>query len=309
MSFARNALSLAIVLTFALRLSAQDAGKPFEEPPAVDGTRTLASLEQRISAPPQAFLAMFPDRTVTPHVMTPDEHRKFLDAVHKLTPLQQSVLRDRLESFSFVDGIPNTALTYPVNQKDPNTRYYISIRGGVLDDTLSQFLTWKERTMFDFSNSSLTLNVDGGNMDAIVYILLHEATHVVDLSMGLSQGRDRTLYSADRIWQSNRDPVPQYRNALLESILFRTDTEKKISITQAAALYGALSHTPFVSLYGSNNRGDDLAELVAWYDLSQKLGQPYQIQLWDGHTMVFHYDPMRNRKVRKRFGQINFLYR
>jgi len=249
---------------------------------------------------------MFTDRTLTTHVLTADEHRKFQDAVHKLTPLQQKVLSERLESFSFVDGMPNTALTYPVNSKDPNTRYYITIRGGVLQQTASEFLTWKERTIFDFSNSSLTLKVDAGNTDAILYILLHEATHVVDLSLGLSEGRDRKLYSADQVWQANRDIVPQYRNPLLESIVFRTD--KTISITKAPALYEALSQTPFVSLYGSNNRGDDLAELIACYDLSENLGQPFQIQLWDGNKMVFHYDPMRNQNVRKRFGQIKFFF-
>jgi hypothetical protein len=198
-------------------------------------------------------------------------------------------------------------LTYPVNSKDPNTRYYISIRGGVLQDTVSQFLTWKERTLFDFSNSSLTLKVDAGNMDGILYILLHEATHVVDLSMGLDAGGNPKVYSSGRIWETNHDTVPQYRDALLDSILFRTD--KTIPITQATALYGVLSRTPFVSLYGSNNQHDDLAELVACYTLFQKFGQPYQIQLWDGNTMVFHYDPMHNRKVRRRFRQIKLFYR
>jgi hypothetical protein len=263
-------------------------------------------LEDRITRPPEAFLKMFPHGTLTTHVLTPAERKRLQKALHSLTPLQQEVLKQRLASISFVDGMPNTALTYPVKQDDPETKYNITIRGSALDESLSHLLTWKEKTCFDFANSPLTLKVDAGKMNAIVYILLHEATHVVDLSMGLSAGRHPSLYSASRIWQSNRGLQPEYRDPLLESVLFRSD--KTTSIAKAPAVYTALSKSPFVSLYGSNNREDDLAELVAWYDLSQKLDQPYQIQLWDGNRMVFHYDPMQNPQVRQRFPDIHFFY-
>ncbi|UUF13099.1 MULTISPECIES: hypothetical protein [Flavobacterium] len=41
--------------------------------------------------------------------------------------------------------------------------------------------TWKENTCYvKYENNEYEVIVDAGNLDAIVYVLLHEATHIVD---------------------------------------------------------------------------------------------------------------------------------
>ena len=51
----------------------------------------------------------------------------------------------------------------------------------------------------------------------------------------------------------------------------------KIPLADAPRVYDALQKTPFVSLYGSLNWTDDLAEYVAAYHLTEVLKQPYRI--------------------------------
>jgi hypothetical protein len=148
----------------------------------------------------------------------------------------------------------------------------------------------------------------------IVYVLLHEATHIVDGSLqiterGLGDRLDKssaTSFTKD-VWSGRTTLAPQYRNTLFESITFRADG-KVLSVDQAEEVYKALSRTPFVSLYGSNNRHDDLAEVVTWYHLTEKLKQPYRIEIRKKGQVIFVYEPMRSRLVRSRFDQMKRFY-
>jgi hypothetical protein len=51
---------------------------------------------------------------------------------------------------------------------------------------LIEWLTWKKRTCLEAAGSTLSVNVEAGKFDAIVYVLLHEATHVIDFCLGIT---------------------------------------------------------------------------------------------------------------------------
>jgi hypothetical protein len=247
---------------------------------------------------------------VSTHVLTSDERRKLTAAFAELTPLHRRVLQERLRTISFADGLPHTALTSTVNPGEPYPLFDITFRAGVLQETVSQFLTNKERGCFDTAGSSLSVAIVGGSLDAIVYVLLHEATHVVDLALGVVSGDQVSPTAgsiADGVWSNRLTAAPPYRQPLLESTAFR-HTGKVMSITRAREVYTALGRTPFASLYGSSNWGDDVAELVAWYDLTQKLKQPYRIELRDQGRVVFTYAPMDAPLVRSRFRLVERFY-
>ena len=191
------------------------------------------ALESRIGETPAAVLKQFKDAGAKPtdHVLTPVERRKVSRAFAALPPLSHRILRERLRSLSFLDGMPNTALTSTINPDEPYKLFDVTIRAGILNEDVSQFLTQKERTCFDTANSSLDVFIQGGRLDAIVYVLLHEATHIVDGSLqitterGLGDRLDKssaTSFTKD-VWSGRTLLAPQYRNTLLESIIFRAD--------------------------------------------------------------------------------------
>jgi hypothetical protein len=283
------------------------------------GLDPASSFESRINETPAAVLKMFTGAglgTPTHHVLTAVERRKLSNAFAGLPLLHRRILGERLRTVSFLDGMPNTALTSTVNPDEPYRLFDITIRAGVLGEDVSEFLTQKERSCFDTAGSPLSVSIEGGKLDALVYVLLHEATHVVDASLRITpltppgdrpgDGAPASAFT-EGVWSDRTIFAPRYREPLLERVRFRTDGEI-LAIDRAEAVYAALRRTPFASLYGSSNWHDDVAESVAWYHLTEKLKQPYRIVIRNAEQEVFAYEPMKSQIVRNRFGQMHRFY-
>jgi hypothetical protein len=108
------------------------------------------------------------------------------------------------------------------------------------------------------------------------------------------------------IWDDKQTISAAYRSPLFGTTYFRTG--KPVSIDTAGSTYQALAGTPFVSLYGTSNWYDDVAELVTLYHLTQKLHQPYRIVLRKGDETVFAVEPMTSNLVAARFPKIAAIY-
>ena len=63
-----------------------------------------------------------------------------------------------------------------------------------------------------------------------------------------------------------------------------------------------------MSLYGSSNWSDDLAEFVALYHLTEVLKQPYRIVIRRRGEEIFVYEPMKSDIVRGRVGHMKRFY-
>jgi hypothetical protein len=298
-----------------------DAPSPAQRADAArrHGLDPTSSLESRVKETPETVLKMFdePGATVpTAHALTEAERRKLSAAFAALPPLHRRVLSERLRSVSFLDGMPNTALTSPVNPGEPYRLYHITIRAGILREDVSEWLTWKERTCFEAAGSPLSVAVEAGKIDAIFYVLLHEATHVVDdclrITPAVTAG-DKAAAGApasaftEGVWSGRTTPSHRYRDPLLERVRYRAGGQP-FAIDQADSVYASLRRTPFASLYGSSNWYDDLAEYVALYHLTEVLKQPYRIVIRKEGKEAFAYEPMKSDIVRGRFDQMKRFY-
>ncbi|WP_394850171.1 hypothetical protein LZC95_22275 [Pendulispora brunnea] len=279
---------------------------PRQDEPVGGGFDAHSPLETRITATPVDVLRMFVEdgqASPTEHALTPEERRKVAAAFAALPPLHRRILPERLHSISFLDGMPNGALTSPADANEPHRLFHITLRAGVLRENLSEFLTQKEQQCFDTAGSSRRVSIEAGTMDAIVFVLLHETTHVVDGSLRLTPDSAFTTSA----WSERTLIAPAFRDPLLAKAKFRRDGEV-LPVDRAEAVYSALERTPFVSLYGSSNWSDDLAEAVAWYQLTERLGQPYRIVIRDQGKEAFAYEPMKSPVVRNRFDQLSKFY-
>jgi hypothetical protein len=220
-----------------------------------------------------------------------------------LPPLHQRVLKAHLRSLSFLDNMPNTALTSTVSAPAP--LFDITIRAAILPQTATEWLTEKERTCFVATDSAWQVAIEAGVRPALDYVLLHEATHVVD---GAGQRLDGTAakpFTAG-IWQDRTLLAPGFRHALLEHIRFRGGPP--LPTIQAAQLYTLLQQTPFVSLYGSTGWTEDLAEYVTVYHFTHKLRQPFRIMIRQNGQEMFGYEPMKSALVKRRVRQMKRFY-
>ncbi len=312
---------LVSIFCWPTRGTTDDAAPPAQRADAIrlHGLDPTSPLESRVRETPPAVLKMFEEAggaAPTAHALTAAERRKLLAALAALPPLHRRVLGERLRGLSFLDGMPNTALTSPVNPDEPYRLFDITIRAAVLGQDVSEWLTEKERTCFEAAGSPLSVAVEAGKLDAIVYVLLHEATHIVDFCLRITPaippgdqpaGDAPASAFTEGIWSGSTTPSPRYRDPLLERIRFRAGG-KVLAIDQAGSVYAALRRTPFVSLYGSRNWYDDLAEYVTVYHLTEVLGQPYRIVIRKQGKEAFAYEPMKSAIVRGRVGQMKRFY-
>ena len=273
-------------------------------------------LSDRIQISPESVFSKFRSAGMKPvnHVLTNPEKEKVEKAFSVLPPLYQDILKEHLHSISFMDNMPNTALTSPVETTDSKEKFNITFRAEILYETISEWATWKENTGYLKTNDSedYHISVEAGEMDAIIYVLLHEATHVVDAVLKITPHPENnealiqpTQFTRN-IWDAINMPVQEFIIPLLETTRFRSG--KPISISQAAEVYKALLHTPFVSLYGMASWHEDLAEIATIYHLVEKLHQTFRISVKKNDKEIYRYEPLKNELVIKRLPQMANFY-
>ena len=121
-------------------------------------------------------------------MLTDRDRRSLKAAIDALPPLHRKVLAERLRSINFLDRMPNTALTSTVNRDERvNKVFDITVNASILGQNASEWLTQKERSCFDAAGSRMSVSIDAGTeLPALVYVLLHEATHVLDATLHIT---------------------------------------------------------------------------------------------------------------------------
>lgn len=280
-------------------------------PPPALGAAPPATLASRIAPPDRAVIAHFEAagmRDIRPHVLTPAERAQVEQALARLPALYRRVLDTHLRHLSFVDGVPGqgTALT---SQVGDSARFDITLRASALHESLSHFLTTKERRLFEADASGHTIAIEAGEADALSYLLLHEATHVLDMAGKLTERHDNDFGRG--IWQA---PTAEGRAALAPQLAASPAAATRfrgagpIAASRARIHYDALADTPFVSFYATAAPGEDLAELVAWHVVSRRLGHTLSIGVHDaGGALLKRYEPMRFPAVQARLPLVERL--
>ncbi|TLV00400.1 hypothetical protein [Dyadobacter luticola] len=245
------------------------------------------------------------------HELASAQKEKVRNAFSLLPPLHQRVLKQHLQSISFMDNMPNTALTSLLDTVGEKKMFNITFRAGLLNETISEWATWKENTCFKPAEG-YRLRVEAGNMDALVYVLLHEATHVVDAVTEVTPhfGEKDSVVAptpfTKGIWRKPNVPADAYLDSLLEKTRFRSGQPLPLSL--APEVYQKLAKTPFPSLYGMAAWSEDVAELVSIYHMTSKLKQPFYVVVTKDNAEVARFEPMENELAKRRLEQLAAFY-
>lgn len=267
-----------------------------------------SSLRSRVGPPDALVMEIFRDAggsEITPHALTEQEWAVVDSALGKLPPLHRRVLQGHLRRLSFVDLKPGAgnALTSRADPDGKGDAFDITLRASLLHETLTDFLTAKDAGLFEDDGSGYRVRFNAGRADALTYVLLHEATHVVDQVLGLTADADGPVRKA--LWIGSRDLAEPYASSLAAKTRFRGSS--RIPVHQAANYYRALARTPFVSFYATAAASEDLAELAAWRQLSRH-GQKLSVTVVDATgRRVFRYEPLKSASVRRRLAMLDAL--
>ncbi|KAA9354069.1 hypothetical protein F0P93_15770 [Larkinella humicola] len=300
----RWALLALVILFFSAFTKAQKSDVTYRNDPS-----------QRIRIAPESVFKMFREAGMKPvdHGLTPAQKDKVKNAFALLPPLHQRILKQHLHSISFMDNMPNTALTSPVDSAGVPKLFNITFRAGLLDETISEWASWKENTCFKpADDADYKLRIEGGNLDAIIYVLLHEATHIVDVVMGVTpqaaekQSVGEPTAFTNGIWRTMNVPVDPYIDSLLEQTRFRSG--KAVPISLAPEVYRKLAKTPYASLYAMAAWSEDIAELATIYHLTTRLNQPFYVVVTKDGVELARFEPMKSALVQQRLEQLAIFY-
>lgn len=278
---------------------------PRMEPFTQTESDTASILMKRVGKPTQANIDTFKKagmRDVKAHALTPEERKAVEAALAALPALNLGVLEHHLHRLAFVDGIPGegTGLTSP-NQRTGLSD--ITLRSSVITESLETFLTTKEKRVFEGGKSPLTLTVAGTGTNSLAYVLLHESTHVVDASCGITTDPNSKFVAG--VWSGHSTFVPTYAT-ITPKTYFRSG--ERIPLEEAPSIYGALAQTPFVSLYATASRQEDFAELVAWHEIYKQHAGNLVIELRNAEgTIVERWYPLTFPHVQQRFTDVDQL--
>ncbi len=262
--------------------------------------QTASVLRGRIVPPHEETIKAYMDagaKETKAHVLTEREWALVEDAIADLPELYRRVLEQRLARLSFVDAPASlgTALTRASGGPNGESMFDITIRAEVLEQSLWEFLTQKEAALFFPDGSGYSVRVSAGDTAALTYILLHEATHVVDRTLDVTTGGG----PFKAVWVDYRSLAQPYAGSAASRSVYRR--APKLPLSQSPALYRSLAQTPFVSLYSTASAGEDFAELMAWRALSSRFATPLKIQVLDERgAEIVSIEPLKSPSVRLR---------
>jgi hypothetical protein len=152
-------------------------------------------LAQRVGPADPEVIAMFADSgasNISDHSLTAAETDRIDRAIARLPRLHRDALRRHLSQVSFLDlqSGAGSAVTRRQEAEDGTLRFDITFRASLLDENLRTFLNTKESRLFKDDGSGVTVAFDAGASEALTYVLLHEATHIVDQVAGLTDEPD-----------------------------------------------------------------------------------------------------------------------
>lgn len=275
--------------------------------PAAGSNPVMTALRSRVGAPhPESVAAYRAAGAIgaAPHQVTDAEWARVEQALADLPPLHRRILEQRLDRLSFIDAPDSagTALTRSFDGPDGRPLFEITLRADVLDKTLTEFLTAKERQLFVDDGSGLSVHVLAGDTPALTYVLLHEATHVIDRAFDVSNVR-RPFAG---IWRDYRSLSEPLADSLIAATPYRR--APRLPLSSAPALYEVLGRSPFVSVYATASAGEDLAELSTWSHLSDRCVTPLTVEVHDAAGRVLlAVEPLDTPAVRSRLDAVDGL--
>lgn len=278
---------------------------------------------ERVAVPSGEMLSFWkeydqrPDYTA--YAPGPKEREIIARNLALLPPRHRAVLRERLIGIYFVGNFMGSGVTDWVLKDGKRLYCYIILNPALLSMDLSATLTWRERSCFRMTDPAWTLAIDCGKQyDGLLYVLLHEASHVVDYVTNvtpyveekvrhLNPGVEETGFTRG-IWSGIASPAADlpWRKDLT---FYGFGGGPKIPVTDAPAIYRGLAQSPFVSLYGSTAWIEDFADYLTFYHITQKLGMPYVITVQKGKEIISRTEPLKNGAVAARFPLMERFYR
>ena len=268
------------------------------------------------------FLKRADDREdYTSYLPSEKEYDLISNYLAMLPPLHKKILEERLIGIYFVNNLIGSGWADYVLAEDSALYLMLIINPRTLNVPLSKWLTYRENSCYINSSTEVRVEVDcGKEFYGLMYVLLHETSHLVDYIVKYTPYVEPELlkirgYRAGNrsfvngIWKEYNIPTNENDFSLRDKITFYgLNNGPKLQIEAALAAYKQLADTCFVSLYGTQSWAEDFAELITFYHLTKNFQQPYIIHYYKNEKQIFNYSPMKSEKLQNRIKTLQSIY-
>ncbi|MBF9018931.1 MULTISPECIES: hypothetical protein [unclassified Oceanispirochaeta] len=283
-----------------------------------------SNIASRINDTPDLILnyLMTMDNTdnYTSYSISEDEKNQFLEYYNLLPAMNKRIMDEKLIGIYFVNNLYGSALADYVISDDLKLYNILIINPESMKHSITDWLSYRENSCFINSNNQIEVEC-GDAYTGLLYVLLHESTHIVDYNLSITPFTEYSSFKAlnkrfDRnnifykeYWDNYNVPRDKYKKEFMEGITFyNLNSGPKIDFADAETIYNELLNTPFISIYSCMSWAEDLAELATWYHFSEILDQPYKINIAVNSDNVIQINPLDNRLVRDRLSVVEQLY-
>ena len=236
-------------------------------------------------------------------------------------PRHRKVMRERLIGIYFISPFMGGGLADWVMDDAGKVYAVLVINPDVFRRSLSDWLTYREQSCFRDDGSGVKVRVDAGRrFNGLMYLLLHEAAHIVDyvenhtpfvepvLETVTGRGAMDSAH-ARGVWEEYGKPLATSGFSMRGNVTFYgLSGGPKIPAAGASELYRELSASPFATLYGSQSWAEDFADTFMAYHLAKKLREPFVVSVEKEGRTLFRYSPLESPRVKARLGYLEKLY-
>ena len=278
-----------------------------------------STLIERIKPIPKTILANLKEvdarNDYAPYMPDQNEISAIAAVLDVFPPLNIKIMKERLAAIYFVSNFSSSGYSDWLVDEHNKIYVYIVINAAALKTGIDEFLTRKEKSCFINDSNDFEIKISVSPVQkGFIYIMLHESCHVVDYVLGITPFTEPDIIPLREIpketdftlgiWRSYNQSVVYYK--FRERVSFYQTPQIKIS--EAESIYGEMSVSPFISLYGSLNWAEDLCEFLTFYHLTEKMGMNYKIEIQQNGKTSYLAEPARREQVRKRFKNLEVFY-
>ncbi len=271
------------------------------------------------------------------HILDAQEKALVQSYLARLPERYKKILADKLTGIYFLDNFAGGGITNWYVDQDNNVYYDITLNSALLDATLAEWMTYRANSFFEQGDYYLTITTERA-VSAVLYGLLHEASHVVDFELTVTpflddwfvqlkkqtkgasflekqfsqlkkNNKSATAFTKD-VWLDVKKPIRHYRFVQHRHLnAYQIFTEKGVlGNWQLPRMFEALQKTPFVSFYSLTAWYEDFADFFTYYHVNEVEGNTIRLFLHKGDKPYLEYQPFENDLVQKRTPLMKHYY-
>jgi hypothetical protein len=284
----------------------------------------LSPIDDRIAAIPPHMLEklMLDDQRndYQAYVLSSDEKKMFTGYCEKLPPENLRVMHDSLLKIYFVRNFAGAGMTDFVLSADRKVYTVLFINPEVLTAGISRWVSERENSMFIKGYDSHVDFDCGRSYTALMYVLLHESSHIVDYvhprtpfvepAFAEAQGLLKKANPfTDGVWDAYDVIAGNYAITESRDLHAYGISPPAIDASKIPSFYARIFRTPLVSAYAAKNWAEDFADSMAFFHFTQKLNQPCTVTIYEKGKAVAVYRPMDSPFMEKRLKTIADMYK